>query len=320
MAWSKPETDQIRAALRESAPQLADEPVEYLGEGWAAWAFRAGDYVLRFPKRPAAEAELDGQSRLVGELRRHLTTPISVPDIFGEHGPNAAAFAGHRLVPGVSLITATQLLPASARSGTTETRLAPTFGREFGNFLRELQSFSVERALDLGAPLQDGAAQRASTIDLYENVIQRVLPLISCQARTYTKQRFEAHLNEPANFEFEPRLIHHDLDRQNLLLDPETGSLSGVIDWDGARIGDPAIDLWLPLIDFAQLGIGDQLQDCLDAYGPLDRGHAQTVAAFIDFLWPFHDILYGLYIGEDDFVEGGIRALNAAVPRHLRCD
>jgi aminoglycoside 2''-phosphotransferase len=320
MAWLKPETEQIRAALRRYAPHLADEPIAFLGEGWAVWTFRAGDYVLRFPKRPRAAAELDGNRRLVTELRLHISTPISVPEIDGEHGPNGAAFAGHRFVPGVSLITAAQLLPASARGGAPEIRLAPTLGREIGVFLRELQSFPADRALQLGAPLKDGPAQRADTLDLYESVIRHTFPLISCEARTYAEQRFEAFLNEPANFQFEPSLIHHDLDRQNLLIDPETGSLSGVIDWEGARVGNPAIDLWLPLIDFAQLGIADQLQDFFDAYGSFDRDRAQIQVEFTDFLWPFHDILYGLSIGEDGFVEGGIRELNSALPDDLRCE
>ncbi len=320
MTWSKPETPQIRAALRLYRPDIADEPIESLGEGWAMWAFRAGDYVLRFPKRPRAAAELDGNRRLVAELQAYVSTPISVPEIYGERGPNDAPFAGHRFVPGVSLITAAQLIPASARAAAPEIRLAPTLGREIGVFLRELQSFPVERALELGAPLQDGPAQRAGVIDLYADVIRNVFPLISCEARTYSEQRFQAFINQPANFDFEPRLIDHDLDRQNLLIDPETGSLSGVIDWEGARVGNPAIDLWLPLIDFPQFGIGDQRGDFLDTYGPFDRDRARVQAEFTDFLWPFHDILYGQEIGDPDFVEGGIRDLNAALPRDVACD
>ena len=50
MAWLKPETEEIRRALRRYAPYLAEEPVEFLSEGWEFWAFTAGDYVLRFPQ------------------------------------------------------------------------------------------------------------------------------------------------------------------------------------------------------------------------------------------------------------------------------
>jgi aminoglycoside 2''-phosphotransferase len=319
MAWSKPETPQIREALRRYAPQIADQPIEFFAEGWAVWAFRCGDYVLRFPKQPSASAELNDHRRLVEGLQPHLSTPISVPEIYGERGPNDAPFAGHRFIPGVSLIAAAQLLPATARGGEPELRLAPTLGREIGAFLRQLHDFPADRALELGAPLFDGPAQRATTIELYESVIRHVFPLLACEARTYTEQRFEAYINDPANFDFQPRLIHHDLDRQNLLIDPDTGSLSGVIDWEGARVGNPAIDLWFPLIDFAQLGIAGQLPDFLDAYGPLDRERARTQVEFTHFLWPFHDILYGQSVEEPDFIEGGIRDLNASLPRDVIC-
>ncbi len=320
MVWSKPVADDIRAALRQYAPAIADKPIEPLGEGWSVWVFRAGDYALRFPKRQRDVAEIEGNRRLVTELQGHLSAPISVPEISGQHGPNDAPFAGHRFLPGVSLITGTELIPASARYGSARLRMAPTLGREIGTFLRQLHAFPIDRALQLDVPLQDGPEQRAMVGRLYGGVIHLVFPLINCEARTFTEQRFEAYLNEPRNFDFEPRLIHHDFDRQNLLIDPETGSLSGVIDWEGARVGNPAIDLWLPLIDFAHLDIADQMKDCLDAYGPFDRERAQVQVEFTDFLWPFHDILYGLDIGEDDFVEGGIRDLNTSAPGDIRCD
>ena len=56
MAWHKPETAEIREALRQYAPQLADEPIEFLSEGWEFWAFTAGDHVLRLPMRDRGSA------------------------------------------------------------------------------------------------------------------------------------------------------------------------------------------------------------------------------------------------------------------------
>jgi len=319
MAWSKPETEQVRAALRESAPHLADEPIEFMAEGWGIWAFRAGDYVLRFPKMDAEIAEVRRDPQVWRELADRLSLPISVPEILGENGPNDAPYNGHRYVEGVSLIAAVSLLPANERKGRPEVRLSPRFGHDLGAFLRDVQSFPPERAVELGVPLKDGLAQRADLGSFYADVIRLAFPLINCEARTNAERRFEAFLHDPRNFEYEPRLVHHDLDRQNVLIDPETGDLAGVIDWGDAVAGNPSIDLWLPLMDFPALGIGDQLQDCLDAYGPFDRERAQVQVEFIDFLWPFHDILYGLHIGEDDFVEGGIRELNAGAPPDTRC-
>ncbi len=318
MTWLKPETDDIRAALQVCAPQLAEEPIEFLAEGWSLWAFRAGDFVLRFPKREHDAAQFQQDRSLLPELAPHITTHLPAPEVYGESGPNGAPFAGHRFVAGISITEAVQRAGLEHES---RPRLASTFAAEIGVFLRELHSFPSQRALDLGVPLEDGPTAHHERIEFYEDAIRRVFPLISCEARAYSESRFETFINEPRNFDFEPCLIHHDLDRQNTLIDATTGSLAGVIDWGDAVVGNPAIDLWLPLVDFTALGIGDQTPACLDAYGidRLDRQRVQTQVDFTQFLWPFHDMLYGLNIEDADLVEVGIRALNDSLPSGLRC-
>src|SRR6266550_4762366 len=110
MTWTRPDAGAIRKALVRYAPWLAAEPIEFLGEGWSCWTFRAGDHALRFPKRESDCAEFDKDRRLLPELARHVSLPIPVPDVYGEAGPNSAPFAGHKLLPGESLITAKVLL------------------------------------------------------------------------------------------------------------------------------------------------------------------------------------------------------------------
>ena len=43
--------------------------------------------------------------------------------------------------------------------------------------------------------------------------------------------------------EFPKSVIHQDFWHENLLIDPDSHRLVGVLDWEHARIGDPAIDL-----------------------------------------------------------------------------
>jgi aminoglycoside phosphotransferase (APT) family kinase protein len=317
----KPGAKQIREALAVHAVALSHQPIAFLAEGWSFWAFTAGDHVLRFPKFPGLEKELKLLDALMPELATTLSARVPVPDFYVEDGPNGAPFAAYPMLPGESLIGAAALLPASKRAGMPQFRLAPDFGRALGVFLRELHAFPKERAAVLGVPSRAGAEWGTTRGEFYEEVILRAFPLISCEARSYAEQRFEAYLNDASNFEFEPRLIHGDLDRQNVLVDLTTGELSGVIDFGDVAIGDPAIDLWLPLMDFERLGIGDQLPDFLAAYSApeLDLNRARRVVDFIEFTWPFHDILYGLRIGDDDFVAGGIQALNRTLPADLRC-
>jgi aminoglycoside 2''-phosphotransferase len=317
MEWPKPSVEEVRAALGRCAPQLADESIEFMAEGWEFWAFRAGDYVLRLPKtdtlwgsgeKVAVLERLLTEQRLQRELAPALPLPIPVPEVVCNAGPNGQAFSAHRMVPGISI---TRL----------ERPLSDDFGATLGRFLRALHNFPVERAAALGIRVLDGPASRRARGELYERIIRRAFPLLSCEARAYTEQRFEGYLNDAANFEFEPRLIHHDIDRQNVLADPETGVITGVIDFGDAQGGNPAVDLWMPLINFAERGLGHQLGPFLDAYGISDSelARARVEVEFVDFLWSFYDILHGLDVGNEEFVAEGIESLNKALPRDFSC-
>ena len=317
MAWHKPETEEIREALRRYAPQLADEPIEFLSEGWEFWAFTAGEYVLRFPRPivdlhrlPEGTTNLDSlriEISVLPSLSRALSVRVPAVDVYGEHGPNDAPFAGHRMLPGEPVLFAGR--PPG-----------PGFGRDCGVLLRELGAFPVEEATRLGVPYLDGAAVRAQRGRHYEQVIRRVFPLVSCEARTYLERGFEAYLNTPAHFEFEPALAHQDLD-MNCLIDTQTGELSGVIDFGGMVVSNPALDLWLPLYGFERVGIASQLQACLDAAGIDDTALARMrpEVDFIHLNFPLTDILSGLDRNDREQVAEGIQSLNAMVPFGIEC-
>ena len=316
MSWSKPETQQIRRALREYAPQVADAPIAFLAEGWEFWAFTAGEYVLRFPKDESGLTWLLGtkdnfqtlrlEQALLPELSSRVSTRVPKVEFVGEHGPNGAPFAAHRILPGEVLIT----------SGR---RPSANFGKDIGRFINELHSFPVRRAIELGVPLLEGAALREQRAAHYEDVIRRLFPLVSCEARTQIEAVYEANLNNVANFEFEPCLVHQDLDC-NTLIDA-AGDLCGVIDFGDAVVSNPALDFWLPLFGFGRLGLEDQLGACLQAAG-VDERRLQAMrpeVEFLDFRFPLLDILHGVDISDDTFVEEGIRALNASLPSNIRC-
>ncbi|HEX5368371.1 MAG TPA: phosphotransferase [Dehalococcoidia bacterium] len=318
MSWSQPQTDRIREALRLCAPQLADEPIAFLAEGWEFWAYSAGDHVLRFPREivnlhrlPGTATNLgslDLERRLLPVLASSLTTPVPQIDVYCEDGPNGAPFAGHRFIPGETVLF------ASSPPG-------PGFGRDLGRLLRELWSFPAERAAELGVPRIDGTELRAQRARHYERVIRRLFPLVSCEARSYIERSFEAYLNDKSNFDYEPHLVHQDLD-MNVLIDAATGELSGVIDFGGAVVSNRALDLWLPLYGFERLGIESQIRDCIDAAGLSDAEveRMRGEVAFVEFNFPLTDMLSGLERKDEAQIEDGLRHLNASVPRELRCE
>jgi aminoglycoside 2''-phosphotransferase len=327
VSWSKPEAAEIRKALRKYAPLLADASIEFLAEGWEFWAFRAGEYVLRFPKaergfvwkladQPSAES-LRIERGLTPELAAHLSTPISVTDVYGELGPNGAPFTGHRFLAGEVIMYETRpTADAWARRRLPDDQ----FGRELGRLIREVHAFPAERAIELGVPLFEGVALRADRVLHYEDVIRRAFPLLGCEARTHVERVYETYLNDAASFDFDPVLVHTDL-AVNTLIDPQTGHLCGLIDFGDAAVSDPALDFWLPVYGLAHVGIGEQAEACLKEAGvdqaALDRMRPQL--AFQDLRYPLLGILHGLGNQDDAMVEESILELNAMVPRDTKC-
>jgi aminoglycoside phosphotransferase (APT) family kinase protein len=220
---------------------------------------------------------------------------------------------GHKLLYGEPLITSKVLLTATARTGRPKVMPAPSFGRELGRFLREVHSFPVERAEECGVKVVDGPALRADREQFRDEVVRDVFPLVMPATRFYINDRFDAYLCDDLNFDFQPVLVQGDMDRQNVLVDPQTGQLTGVIDFGGTNIGKPAVDFLLPLGDFEDLGISYQLASFIEAYGlPIDLEQARVEVEFImRFLWPLYDVTFGLAIGNDNFVRAGVSASDA---------
>ena len=121
---------------------------------------------------------------------------------------------------------------------------------------------------------------------------------------------WEDFLTSDANFQFRPVLIHGDLGGEHILLDRVTGTLAGVIDWGDACVGDPALD-------FAGLlhGCGrDFACGVLAGYGgEMDEALRERVVFYARIV-PFHEVMYGLFIGDEVHVHQGLESLRMGLP------
>lgn len=306
MTSERPSFEEVRSVL-QSAGFDDSADIAFLADGWEQWAFRAGELVVRLPKDrtdPEIIDKLRRESLVSRTIAPHLPLPISVPHVHERAG--GGVFSTHRLVPGVALRDLTR--PA-----------ARGFGASLGRFLRSLHAVPVRDLAAAGVEVVDGPRERERLIDRYERVVRRVFPLLGCEARTHVERVFEAMINDPVCFDYEPALIHNDIDHRNALGDPGTGALTGIIDFGDAEIGNPALD-YVPAVNgmFWGLGIEDQLPE-LFREGGFDPARLGALPAWTEAWWCLNDILHGLETNAPEFVGDGIRSLNEAVPRGSRC-
>jgi len=308
MVQVRPEIDDVRASLQSAGlSSLAAAPdLRFLDDGWDFWAFRAADSVVRLPK----QADADGTVKLQREaaaaklIAPRLPVQISVPEL--HQGAGEAMFSVHAMVPGVPL----RSLKRPAAVG---------FGRALRGFIEALQAVPVEEALAIGLDVVDGSLLPQFITEDWEQHVRSVFPLISCEARTYAELQHRLMLEDDQLFDYEPRICHHDIDDRNVLADPETGKLTGVIDFGDVNLSDPAREyIWAFAGGFRQLGIENQLDELLPPCHPI-RARAQQWVGYSHVFWRFSDIQHGLDIGDDELVREAIERLNAVVPFGTRC-
>lgn len=247
--------------------------------GWASWTFDVGgDRILRVARNAEIAAAHRREERLLPELARHVDFAVPVPTAVGE-------FDGHTYMlyprlPG-------RAIGAGDRVG------------EVAGMLRRLHAFPAERAAELlgceaGGWHDDYRLQ--DRVWLHRDVLPRLEP----ELRAAVGKAFDEALDSLRGFT--PVLVHRDLGTEHILCD-DGGTPTGVIDFETATLGDPAIDfvgLW------ATFG-ADVTRELIADYGlPVSEERLRF------YLWmgAAHAIRHGVEEGDEAIVADGIAGLS----------
>lgn len=207
-------TGSVRALLAQHLPQYEIVSITRLGQGLENVAYLVNsELVVRLGSRGA------NQGWLLTAVRQWSTLDIPVPVFVDE---TAGALAYH-LIPGEPLLTHPV---ADVR------RLAPVLGE----FLSRLH----RAPLDGLVPHDDVAP--SAWLDEAAHTYQEIAAVLS-DAQRRVVERFLTTSPPPAPGS--GVFCHNDLGAEHILVDVDTGSIAGVIDWSDAAITDPARDLAL---------------------------------------------------------------------------
>lgn len=287
-------------ALVRCLPEIAIRRAETITTGWDSLVLEInGDWIFRFPRRPEIEAGHEKEIALLPELAQMVSLPIPRFEyVFRRDDKCPQPFVGYRKIPGVPL---------------SLTRLSPTqiaqAASQIGRFIGQVQRFPQERATQLGVTGGSPSAWREEYARLYAQVREQIVPLLKPATQASLKNLCEEYLDEPQHVRFSPVLLHRDLTSDHILSDPETGMLTGIIDWEDASIGDPAFDFTGLLYDYGR----EFTAQALSAYPGQADGRFWPRIRFYAAIIPCHEILYGLSTGAERHVQGGIQALHQAL-------
>jgi len=130
--------------------------------------------------------------------------------------------------------------------------------------------------------------------DIYEQVREHLFSYMRIDSRRAVAQHFESFLDNPRNFNFMPTLRHGDPGPGNILFDPPSRKISGLIDFDFAGLGDPAVD-WSIIL--APCLYGEMFVERFLCANRIDE-ETLARAAFYRGTWTVQEALRTFHAGE----------------------
>jgi aminoglycoside phosphotransferase (APT) family kinase protein len=199
--------------------------VELLGEGWDFRLFEVGErWLFRFPKRETSVTKLNMEHKLLSGLGEWVSLPIPNYEYYGRSGASSGQpLAGYRKLPGVP-------------GDLAEMVDRPQVARQLGLFLDTLHTYPLNRAGEAGV-----REERDMVAHWRNKAFDGLKKIVEFEADTHRLQQYLTS-NSPSPFEGTLKLVHNDLWADHILINPQSGAVSGVIDWGDTAIGDPAVD------------------------------------------------------------------------------
>jgi len=260
--------------------------------GWSSFVVDInGDYIFRFPRREEIRQAQAKEIRLLPELgkalgyRAALSLQVPVFEYILTADNLLECAVGYKKILGVPLT-----------KGLID---SPEIPGQLGKFLTDLHRFPVEFARQLGVPGVNGVGE-ATTADwikkyekLYAWVKENAFPLLTDSVCARWVRIWEDFLCDSANFRYQPVLIHGDLAGEHILCDPELKTVTGIIDWEDACIGDLAMDF----VDLFKVGGRDFIEKVLQYYENELGDNFWSRILFYAGIAPFYEVQYGLLTG-----------------------
>lgn len=278
----RPAPDALAPLVAAAHPELAGAPITFLGDGCDHDNYLVGeDHVLRLPKDSKVEARLVAEIALLGRLDVTLDTPR--PRGPFRHAGHPFRYAMYPYLPGV---------PGDVAETIDEPRAAIALGR----LLAELQAFDPEEALALG--VRDEADPVRAWMNTISQAAKDVPDVLS---------RLPADVLDSARLPRGRRvvLVHDDLGGEHVLVDPDNGQVTAVIDWADAAVGDPALDYAGLLGWRGEAFLIHALDSAAIAYDDADLIRARFFATAV----AIHSIALGRTLGKPRWIAAGERMI-----------
>lgn len=220
----------FREIISGMYPNINDERVQIFNDGWDYVVFVIdGQKAVRFPRRPDYAKKLPVEVAFLNHFSSQF--PVSVPQLVLHTDENGLPYVTYDFIPGVQF-------KKNVFKTFSETELRQ-IARQIGGFLDKLHSFPTDRAKKLGV-------KQVESLDMWQNKFEKikysVFPHISKTEQGWATSLFNDFFEKVRKNPLPLVVIHSDIMPEHIIVNPETHTLSGIIDFGDIEIGDPAYD------------------------------------------------------------------------------
>ncbi len=219
--------------IENEAPGLqVERPLTSLGDGFRSIVVRdASDTVYRIGRTTSVAKGYRYEASLLPQISSYL--PVEVPR------PKVISGASERFAGG---IISYPCLPGRTIKRSDAT--APGWEQlasDMAEFLVALHQIPVATLTDLES--RPSLTSRVEFVDTRSSTATVMKAHLTAREFDELERWWDRLLSDHWMQDFPVTVIHQDFWYENQLIDPDSHRLTGVLDWEHSRLGDPAIDL-----------------------------------------------------------------------------
>ncbi len=196
------------------------------------------ELVCRFVKVDWGTQVLAHEAKVLAVVQNYID--LQVPHF--EH--LEAGFVSYRFIKGEPLSRNTLLKLSKA----SQARIISQLGR----FHQQLHSIPNEVLVNAGVSSSGAERSREHWLQLYEQVQETLFPYLWRHQQTWIHELFAPVVKDELDLSYTPMLINGDLAVYHILFDPKSESISGLIDFGTAGLGDPACDIAVQIGNYGE--------------------------------------------------------------------
>ncbi len=200
--------------------------------------FEFRKYILRVPDKALRNHQgaqlIQTETLKLKSLANFLSIPVPQPEKISLD--EKIPFMMYKKLPGV---------PLSSVFSSMSTHTKENLAIRIADFLNQLHSPHVLHQVHLKLFSTNFSTFEYKTFweKRFEEIKEKVFPLVNELQKAWIYNLFSAYLRNPANFRFKPAISHCDFDTSNILVHPQKGMLTGIVDFEETKAWDPAADL-----------------------------------------------------------------------------